>query len=205
MGIENVSTLLSVLRYYGTWRGRRQHCDFNLDSEGHLLWLLASLSSFRAEKNRGKTLLCHILVTSFNTNDIGESFITKRILKVRTHKTSTHMWALCKWFLHLWISNQLFGDRNHCRTHNFIWKFSSFWNLDPVGTMRGTWVLVVCLTNIPWTLGAGGYGYVPGVNGTLVIKICKSKILANKNYSKFQTLTLRHGHLFAVKVQSKHQ
>ena len=22
---------------------RRQHCDFNLDSEGHLLWLLASL------------------------------------------------------------------------------------------------------------------------------------------------------------------
>lgn len=57
-GIENVSTLLSHLRYYGTWRGRRQHCDFNLDSEGHLLWLLASLSSFRAEKNRGKTLLC---------------------------------------------------------------------------------------------------------------------------------------------------
>ena len=37
---------LFYLRYYGTWRGRRQHCDFNLDSEGHLLWLLASLLLF---------------------------------------------------------------------------------------------------------------------------------------------------------------
>ena len=42
--------------------------------------------------------------------------------------------------------------------------------------MRGTWVLVLCLTNIAWALEssdesgeavpAGTWGYVPGLNGT---------------------------------------
>ncbi len=33
---------------------RRQHCDFNLDSEGHLLWLLASLSSLSLSQSQLK-------------------------------------------------------------------------------------------------------------------------------------------------------
>ena len=45
-GVLLCKSWLFYLRYYGTWRGRRQHCDFNLDSEGHLLWLLASLLLF---------------------------------------------------------------------------------------------------------------------------------------------------------------